>query len=234
MKISIINLLLLSVILFGCTEQSVKSEENSKEKDVSIIKLDHNLFKIGEIEVDKKGRSFKVSGHFLRQEPPIEFFAVAKEGSRGYESLFELESTVYQFNLACILIGLEQNKGKPPEFHFDPIPLEGDSVEIWVSWQHKGQSFRYEAADFFKLGDTTLTKANWVYTGSHFLPDGKYMADEAGGTLIGFVHDPASIIEHRIGIMGMSELNLDKVVLPPLTTPVTVQIIYKGDTDKNN
>ena len=35
---------------------------------------------------------------------------------------------------------------------------------------------------------------HWVYTGSIFLEDGRYLAEDEG-VLLGFVHDPASIIE---------------------------------------
>jgi Leu/Phe-tRNA-protein transferase len=37
----------------------------------------------------------------------------------------------------------------------------------------------------------------WIYAGSIFLEDGRYLAEDAG-VLIGFVHDPASIIESHL------------------------------------
>jgi len=163
-------------LLTGCANQHTVGTEKFAEQtktDNPIQSLGNNQYKIGNILVNKADRSFEVTGKFLRVEPPMEFLAVAKDGDRGYESLLELDVDVFQFNLACILIGLDKNKGEPPKFHFDSDPIEGDSLEVWVSWKSKEKSYRVEAANLFKFKDAKLKSGEWVYTGSTFVP-GEY------------------------------------------------------------
>lgn len=233
MKKSILALLILQ--LLGCAEQPVQTTEqivNMGGHNIPIVKLDHDRYKIGNILLDKAERHFEIPGKFLRKDPPIEFLAVAKDGSRGYESLLELNANVYEFNLACILIGLEANKGNPPKMHFDPTPVDGDAVEIWLSWNANGQTHNHEASELFQFNNQKLTKGEWVYSGSSFLQDGRYMPEQGGGTLVGIIHDPASIIEHRTGFgrQSYSELKLDPKLTPPENTAVTVKFDYFGNT----
>ena len=53
--------------------------------------------------------------------------------------------------------------------------------------------------DWLQDNDNGNNKEEWVYTGSTFSDDGIYLA-KYHGTLIGFAHDPASIIEHQGGL----------------------------------
>lgn len=225
-------ILFLSMLqLLGCAEQPVQTTDqvlNMGGHDIAIVKLDQDRYRIGQILVDKAERHFEITGKFIRKDPPIEFLAVAKGGSRGYESLLELDVNVYEFNLACILIGLDTHKGIPPQKHFDPTKINGDAVEIWLSWTVDGKSHRHEASELFQFHTQRLAQGEWVYTGSFFTRDGSYMAEQGGGTLVGIVHDPASIIEHRTGFGGgsYSELKLDPELIPPENTEVKVSFDY--------
>jgi len=230
-------MMLLLAQLTGCAEQPTQPVEEvvtQSGQKISIVKLDDNRFKIGNIVLDKTARSFEVPGKFLRTEPPIEFLAVAKKGQRGYESLLEFDINVYEFNLACILIGLDTHKGLPPKAHFDPTPIVGDAVEISLQWQVNGKQYEHLASDFFLVNNQKLKSGDWVYTGSTFLPQGGYLADIAGGTLVGFVHDPASIIEHGLGFGPQSYggLKLNKALMPTVDTPLKAIFKYVGDTKK--
>lgn len=230
MKLSIIAALAISVS--ACTTQPTQQNFTMGGHEVVFVKLDSNRYQIGNILLDKGQRSFELTGKFIRQELPIEFLAVAKDGQRGYESLLEFDVNVYEFNLACILIGLDENKGKPPQAHFDPTPIEGDAVEIWLTWEKDGKSLTFEASEFFVLNGEKLKKGDWVYTGSMFDPQGTYLADAAGGTLVGFVHDPASIIEHGRGFgpQSFGGLVIAQDLLPAIDTPVKVLFKYVGNT----
>ena len=230
-------MMLLLAQLTGCAEQPVQQVEEvvtQSGQKISIVKLDDNRFKIGNIVVDKTGRSFEVPGKLLRTEPPIEFLAVAKNGHRGYESLLEFDVNVYEFNLACILIGLDTHKGLPPKGHFDPTPIVGDAVEIGLQWEANGKQYEHPATDFFLVNNQKLKSGDWIYTGSIFLPNGRYMADVGGGTLVGFVHDPASIIEHGLGFGRQSygDLKLNKALMPTVDTPLKATFKYVGNLQK--
>lgn len=186
-------------------------------------------YQIGAIVLDKEAKTFSVPGKVLRLDPPIEFLAVSKGGQRGYESYLELDADAIQFNLACILIGMEENKGVRPKFHFDPAPLQGSTAEMLLSWEADGKTFEVAVTELFKAGDKDAAANEWVYTGSHFAPDGKYYAEMSGGTLVGLIHDPDSIIEHRAGFGQASygHLKPDPALSPPLNTKVRLTVKRK-------
>jgi len=192
--------------------------------------LGDERYRIRNIVVEKRLKRFTVPGTILREEPPLEFLAVTKGGLKAYESLVELETDAYEFNTACILIGLDPDHGRAPRAHFDPQPSEGDPVDIWISWNENGKASRVEAADLVRRGEMTLPRGDWVYTGSILTPEGKYLA-QLDGTLIGFVHDPSSIIEHRAGF-GMGDwgsVGPNPSLLPAVGTRVTLTVERRGE-----
>jgi len=192
------HLLCLAILLsFNATVLAEQVAQQLIEKP-SIEDLGKGRYRIGSIIVNKPEKSFKVSGEVLRLKPPLEFLAVTKGGMKGYESLLELDVNAFEFNLACILIGLNKEKSKAPEFHFSEEPAKGDPVSIWLSWEENGNVKRIPAGAAL-LQDKKTVSNNWVYTASGFTPSGEYLAS-IDGTLVGFVHDPASIIEHREGL----------------------------------
>lgn len=77
--------------------------------------------------------------------------------------------------------------------------------------------------------EAAVDSAVWVYTGSQFNED--IYAAARDGTLVGFVHDPASIIEHRTG-MGLGNYGTiggNQATAPPVGTPVCLTVIA-GDS----
>jgi hypothetical protein len=185
--------------------------------------LGKGRYRIGLIEVDKVARRIRIPGAVLRREPPLEFFAVATGGFKDYESLLELGATAYEINLACILVGLDSDKADAAQHHFDPKPVEGDPVEIWVEWEQEGKTTRVEAAELIQMGEEMLPRGEWVYTGSVFTPDGQYLA-HLDGVVVGFVHDPSSIIEHRtgFGLGNFGAVTANQELLPPVKSRVTL------------
>src|SRR5262249_25092553 len=133
---------------------------------------------------------------------------------------------------ACLLIGLDPDKGKAPRHHFDPEPAQGDAVALWVSWEKDGQVIRVDTADLIQLGEQTLPRDEWVYTGSVFLPDGRFRA-QIDGTVIGFVHAPSSLIEHRSGF-GLGQFGAvrpNQALLPPVGMQVQL-IVERRDQER--
>jgi hypothetical protein len=181
--------------------------------------------RIGEIEVHEAEGWFQVPATVLRDMPPLEFLAATRAGFKAYESLLEVSATALEFNLACILLGLDSKRATRPRSHFDPEPVQGDEVDVWVSWERDGEEVHVDAARLIRKGTQTAPTGQWVYTGSGFAPDGRYLAT-IDGTAIGFVHDPASIIEHRVGF-GLNEFGLvepNREILPPVGTKVTLTV----------
>ena len=198
-----------------------------KKKPV-VEDLGDGSYRIGRIIVDKKKGRFTLPGVVLPYDEgkPLEFIAVTKGGLKAYESLLELEANAFEFNLACILIGLDETKAKGASFHFDPEPIQGDPVSIRVSWEQDGERKEVDPIQWLKSETKPPVPTKWNYTGSQFVEGNRYLA-QMDGTLIGLVHDPASIIEHHTGIglgnWGQLSIDLDKTPSSGAKIDLTVQ-----------
>jgi hypothetical protein len=190
-----------------------------------VLDLGGGRYRVGSIEVDKNARSFTVPGVLNLVEGPLEYIACVRQGMKAYETLVELDCNAYEFNVACLLIGLDPKKSAVPKRHFDPEPAKGDAVTLNIEWHDQGQTKRFPPEKLIKGGEAALAKGDWVYTGSTILEDGRYLA-ELMGPVIGFVHDPAPIIEHSIGAQstGYGVLVPNAEVLPAKGTPMRLQV----------
>lgn len=171
------------------------------EKKPVVEDLGKGMYRIGKILLDKHQGRFTVPGVVLPYEDgkPLEYIAVTKQGFKAYESLLELDANAFEFNLACILIGLDEKHGKPAKFHFDPDPMTGDQVSIRIRWQKDGKQLEVDPMEWLKLDEQHKAPAAWNYSGSQFIEGNRYLA-QVDGTLIGLVHDPSTIIEHHTGV----------------------------------
>jgi hypothetical protein len=111
-----------------------------------IQELGGDRFRVGLIEIDRHKRSFTVPAVVHLEEGAQEFLVAARGGSKAYESILEAGATPYEFNLACILIGLDDKHAHDPRYRLDPTRIEGDAVQIWVSWQAGQETRRVPAA----------------------------------------------------------------------------------------
>jgi len=200
------SLLFLALVL--ASGPAVSADETGEPNDgrmtqePSVQELGGEMFRVGAITVDRAKRVITVPGRMLPYEEgkAIEFFATMKQGFKAYESIVTLDANAFEFNLACILIGLDADKASEVSYHFDPEPVEGDRVSIRVGWQENDQWIERDAIELVKLGEEKpASPAAWVYTGSGFIEGDRYLA-QMDGVLIGLIHDPASIIEHREGL----------------------------------
>jgi hypothetical protein len=210
-------LLAASVLLLGVSA--------AYAEDPAIKDLGDGRYQIGEILLDKSARRFTVPGRVIHLTGPIEYIAVAKGGMKEYESVFELNTSATEFQLACILIGFDDSKSEKPRYQFDERPAKGQAVDIEVSWEVDGKSVRVPAANTLLEGDEPFDDHRWVYIGSNTQNGGELTA-EMIGSLIGIVHDPDAIIDHvrgaGIGAYGLVTAN--KGLLPPEVAPVTFSI----------
>jgi hypothetical protein len=179
------------------------------------------------VRIERDAGRFSVSGRLIEREQTqgpqlLEYLVVKKGGLKSYEALLELDTTATEFNLACILIGLDASHAVLPRYHFDPEPAKGDPVTVFVEWDQDGAPRQVPASELLVVGAAPVTDNDWVYTGSIFNPP-RYLAEESG-TLIGFIHDRDSIIEHRsgIGLGSGTRVSVNTAVLPPPGTPIRV------------
>lgn len=208
------------------------AQEQTAEAPPPVVQeLGEERFQIGDIVVDKARGEFTVPGRVLRADPPLEYIAVTVGGAKAYESLLELTVTGTEFNLACILVGLDNAGITLPRYQFDPEPTQGQAVTITASWQTDAGPMEAPIEMLLSLEGEAGPASDWQYLGS-FQQGGPYggFAADLMGTLIGFVHDPASVIEHRLGL-GMGNYGAvggNMALLPPEGSAISLTIKVRG------
>jgi hypothetical protein len=214
---------LVLLALFGASNAEEASSDTSAP---AIEDLGNQQYRVGNIVVDKRAGEFTVEGIILNLTQPLEYVAVKTDGYKGYESLLELSTTAVDFQLACILIGLDDTEASKPRFQFDNAPVTGEAVTVSISWDEEGEQRVVSAQEAIGSDTGKLADGEWIYIGSRMSPqDGSLMA-EMSGTLIGFVHDPMSVIEHSTGTgtgtYGLVTGNED--LLPAEGSEITVTV----------
>lgn len=195
-------------------------------------------YRIGAIDIDQKAGRFTVPGTVLdidTEAMPIEFLAVTKGALKAYEATLELDAEAVAFNVACLLIGLDPARATLPAYHFDPAVLEGDAVDLGVRWEADGEVHESPLGELLENRNGPVSH-DWVYVGSGFMANGSYMA-EYYGTLIGVVHDPESILQHRTGLglgdYGAVTANPERMPSAGTAVVVTVSRRVPAEMSKN-
>ena len=195
-------------------------------------RLGPGLLRIGNIRVDTTKKEISVAG-FVNDVQVLEFLANTKGGFKAYETALELDTNAVNFNVACILIGLDPARAVHSRQQFDPVPPQGDPVDIFVEWDENGSKRRVRAEELIynKTSKTVLTTGPWVYTGSAFTPstEGNSYLAERDGTLIGFMHNTQPIIESPRRLVGNYG---DDIINPALNLKAgtTVQLTVRALT----
>ena len=224
----------LLVLVFGTVagvgESPSQTEPATSQGLAPIQRIGPDLLRIGNVSVNMARKEVSVPGTVTHAEV-LEFIAVAKGGFKAYESALELDTNAVGFNLALILIGLDSARGVVPEFHFDPTLPQGDPVEISVEWAVNGRRRNVPAEElvFNTSTKATLSKGPWVYTGSTFVSERNAYLAEIEGTLIGFVHTPAPVIENPRplgqGDYSANRLNPQLNLAPETAVTLTVRAL---------
>ncbi len=107
--------------------------------------LGGDRYQIGRIVLDKRARSFTVPGRVHVLGRPLEYLATAPGGMKEYEALLELDASGSEFNLACILLGLERDPKQGPFYQFSAAPVAGPRVTLDIAWT-EGDKRRQVAA----------------------------------------------------------------------------------------
>lgn len=206
---------------------SVPAQEG--DQAAPIKDLGNGQYQVGRILVDKPARSFSVEAKLIHTEDPLEYLAVARRGVKDYESLLELRTRGLHFNIACILIGLDDSNVVRPKFQFDRTVIEGPEVAITLAWEGENGPVEIDAQDALRIvgGPAEKPETRWIYTGSMMYPSEppSYLADSSG-SLIGLVHDPMTIIDHQLGlgIGAYGSILGNTAILPPIGTRMTLTV----------
>ena len=184
-------------------------------------------YQIGKIVVDRKAGSFTLPARVHVVDKPLEYLLTTTGGMKEYETLLEADVSGTEFNLACILLGLERDPTQEPFFQFSQKPVKGPAVEITIVRKDGGKPQRFPAGDaLFDPEQKRSEPVTWVYTGSQKHWQAAQFAADVAGTLVGFVHDPNSVIESSLGlgIGAYGAINGNAALLPPIGTEVDVVV----------
>lgn len=194
-------------------------------------------YQIGKIVVDRKARRMVFPARVHVIDKPLEYLLTTTGGMKEYESLLEADVSGTEFNLGCILLGLERDPLQGPFFQFSKEPLRGPRVEISVELPAGGSTRRASAAELLFDPDSKQSQpVEWVYVGSTVNAVSNLFGAEQAGTLVGFVHDANSVIESvaGLGIGAYGSVNGNTALLPPVGTEVEMSItVADGGAGKN-
>jgi len=187
--------------------------------------LGNDRYQVGRIVLDKTARKITVPGRVLLLGQPLEYLAgtANPRGAKNYESMLELDATGIELNLACLLIGLDRPAQQPAYQQFSKKPLAGQKLSITVSWQEGPKRVSMTAAEALLNQEAGVSpdSVDWVYAGS----PGLVGQDVDFGVLIGFVHDPNSVIDSVLGInIGAYGSVRGNPAMPPVGTPIEITI----------
>jgi hypothetical protein len=185
--------------------------------------LGQERYQIGRIVVDKRARSFTVPGRVHVVGKPLEYLATSPGGMKEYETLLELDATGSEFNLACILVGLERDPKQVAVRQPVPAPLVGQRVAISVAWSEGDKRRRVSAAEALLNPDAGVKpeSVEWVYTGAPASEGRDRFAADVTGTLVGFKPDGNNVIESAVGIgIGAYGSVRGNAVLPPVGSAI--------------
>lgn len=190
----------------------------------AVERLGKDLYRIGRTRVNTATREVTVTGT-INPVTVLEFLANPPRGLKAYESALTLDTDGVTFNTALVLTGLERT-------HARLLPgrvLDGDRVELWVDLPGPPpKRIRGERLIYDRSTNQEATDSAWIYTGSMFLENGRYLPD-LDGVLIGFVQNRAAIIErtetYGVGRYGAIILNPNLGLQPGMTITLTVKAL---------
>jgi len=181
--------------------------------------LGGDRYQIGAVVVDKKARRFSVPGRVNVTGKPLEYLATAPGGMKSYETLLEIDTTGSEFNLACILVGLERDPKLTPFVRYAQAPLAGQRIALSIAWSEGGKRRQISAAEAILNPEAGVKPeaVEWVYTAPTVSDPAAGFVPDLTGTLVGFVHDPNCIIDSvvAIGIGAYGSVRGSALMPPP-------------------
>jgi hypothetical protein len=184
--------------------------------------LGGDRYQIGAIGIDKRARKFTVPGRVHLRDKPLEYLATTVGGMKAYEALFELDAGGSEFNLACILIGLERDP-KLDLVTRSQSSIPGQRIAISIAWIEGGKRRQVSAAEAILGPEVGVAPRDigWVYIGAPTSDGNPQFATDMTGTLVGFIHDPNCVIEsvQPIGLGAYGSVR-GSAILPPVGTAI--------------
>lgn len=236
MKSSRLNTLHLFVTAFVAFTALSSAEERDSKPSV-IKEVSPGVYELGQIRIVKEKNTVIFPGRINMDKGVIEYMLVGMQGST-HESLLVTEVPVADVHTAMLLLGAKgagihapSPEQRPPgqitdEYLSRAPELKGDRIFIKVSWKQDGKEKEVPVEDLISNSQTKKTAARgpWLYTGSMFGADGKFLAqqEEAFAALLTY---PVALINNpRKGKDTNAFWEVNEKLTPPVETPVEISI----------
>jgi len=181
--------------------------------------------KLPHITVDARNKQVRVDCFAVKADYPLEFLAVVSN-TNEYEAIVRSDAKPSDLHLALLMIGLKP--GHPASYdkeHDKWDPPTGPLVRISFEYQKEGKAVRVPASQWMVDVDTGKPPEDlvWCFTGSRFVGQGEYGANETG-QLISVVNNDLSVLDVPVLKSRSIESRQWKrsEAMPPTNTPVTM------------
>jgi len=244
--------LLTSCLIFCAHAQETETAKTSEEK-LNIEKVSENLFKLGDIIINKKTREIsfpaavEISGEKGSEEQPIIEYTLVNPKGKIHESLFISDIKPSHLNIAFKLLGYKEskelfrivNEDFQPQDEYEKATLEekkNSRFSIIVKWKdEKDSAISYPIHELILNGavNKQMIPGPWIYGGS-FIHNNQYTADLSGDIFAVFT-DRAAIGNYAGKGREDDTLwfpNFNKMA--PIGPPVTFSIIPFTDKNQKN
>ena len=167
-----------------------------KIQNSTIKKTNDDLYKIGNITINKEKREIIFQAEFNMERGLIELILCGKNG-KLHESVLKTDIVPSHLQVALLLLGFGckqdsdfQDKNKIPQ---------SDSLLIFAEWidsLNNTINVRIEQLAYNIIKEKEMMKTPWIFQGSMFI-EGHFMAD-INESIITTYHDPYSIIDNPL------------------------------------
>jgi len=191
--------------------------------DSLFVKINENIYKIGEIIINKQSREIEFPSEFNMESKPIELLLCGKNG-KLHESVLKTDIVPSQLQVSLLLLGYEY--GQNIEFQGQDKTPKGDSLLIFVEWIDSLDNkinVRIEKLAFNVAEKKEMRETSWIFSGSKIL-NGTFMAD-VEESIITTYHDPFTIIDNPLSTGNDDTLYIvNSQIVPPKGTKAIIVI----------
>lgn len=199
--------------------------------------LGNGQYEVGAIRLEQKTKTVTFPGAVNMDKGGLEYLLVGRNGPT-HESLLVTDVSPTELETVMILLGVKPPKRVMPGVDAPPgqltaeylkgaPKLAGEQIAITATWKDKaGAEKTVEVADwlYYLPNKKAATRGAWVYSGSMFGADNKFLA-QLEEIFASLVTNPAALINNpRKGSDDDRVWEVNDKVVPPAGTPVTITI----------
>lgn len=192
-------------------------EHFEKTPSAQIEHVARGVYQIGNVRVDQVTGTVRFPARVNAVTwADVEYLVVAEKG-KDHESVFVAQAEPLHINLALIMLGL--TGGEPLARQGDHRPPKGSPVRVSVEWVEDEAKpvKKIPAEDFIwdRVLNRTMPRTHWIYTGSRFDGEGRYMA-QLSRSVIAVYHDPDALVDTPLEGGGRPHQysSLEKPIVP--------------------